>query len=95
MEIVFVISLGIIGVTSIIVLSILVYNQMLMVNEINKRLLLLAKESQEKERITMAELEEWIRSSGNIDAVPSAKAPEEEQPFDPFSFQEKEKETDL
>jgi hypothetical protein len=95
MEIVFVISLGIIGVTSIIVLSILVYNQMLMVNEINKRLLLLAKESQEKERITMAELEGWIRSSGNIDAVPSAKTPEEEQPFDPFSFQEKEKETDL
>jgi hypothetical protein len=95
MEIAFIVSLGIIGVTAIVVLSVLVYNQMLMVNEINKRLLLLAKEAQDKERMTMTELEGWIRSSGNIDAVPTAKAPEEEQPFDPFSFQEKEKETDL
>ena len=69
---------------------------MLMVNEINKRLLLLAKESQEKERLTMAELESWIRSSGDINAPTTAKQPiEAEENFDPFNYAEEKKETDL
>jgi hypothetical protein len=76
-----------IAITSIIVLSIVIYNQMLMVNEINKRLLLIAKESQEKERLTMAELESWIRDSGNADAPIQKPTSEKEEEFDPFSFQ--------
>ena len=69
---------------------------MLMVNEVNKRLLLIAKESQEKERLTMAELEAWIRSSGNADAPVAPKQTADDASFDPFSFQqEKEKDSDL
>lgn len=61
---------------------------MLMVNEINKRLLLIAKESQERERYTMSELEEWIRSTGNPDApLPKPSIDTEEESFDPFTAQ--------
>lgn len=96
MEIIFVVSLGLIGFTSVIVLSILIYNQMLMVNEINKRLLLLAKESQEKERLTMAELESWIRTVGDADAPTTPQKPvETEENFDPFNYEEEKKESDL
>lgn len=89
MEII-ILTIGILGlaITSIIVLSIVIYNQMLMVNEINKRLLLIAKESQEKERITMAELESWIRSTGNADGADVKPAVKEEEEFDPFSFRQ-------
>jgi|688.fasta_scaffold562165_2 hypothetical protein len=98
---VIILTIGIlsIAISSIIVLSIVIYNQMLMVNEINKRLLLIAKESQEKERLTMAELESWIRSSGNVDAPVEKPTSEKEEEFDPFSFQnqqaEPKDETDL
>jgi hypothetical protein len=83
------ISIVALAITSIIALSIVIYNQMLMVNEVNKRLLLLAKESQEKERLTMAELESWIRSSGSPEA-PLPKTPEQtnEEPFDPYKYSE-------
>ena len=93
MEII-ILTIGILAlaVTSIIVLSIVIYNQMLMVNEINKRLLLIAKESQEKERLTMAELESWIRSSGNADGADIKQASKNEEEFDPFSYKQ-EKET--
>jgi len=80
------IALIALAITSIIVLAIVIYNQMLMVNEINKRLLLIAKESQEKERLTMAELESWIRSSGNADVKSEDAEPKTEESFDPFSF---------
>lgn len=90
MEII-VLTVGVIAlsVTSIIVLSIVIYNQMLMVNEVNKRLLLLAKESQEKERLTMAELEEWIRSSASAEAsIPKPSVETNEEPFDPYKYAE-------
>lgn len=44
----------------VIVLTILVYNQMLLLNEVNKRLLLLAKDSIEKERTTQEELQDAL-----------------------------------
>lgn len=84
------IALIALAITSIIVLAIVIYNQMLMVNEINKRLLLLAKESQEKERLTMAELESWIRSSGNADAQAEVKEPKSDESFDPFNYDQPE-----
>ena len=81
------ISVVALAVTSIIVLAIVIYNQMLMVNEINKRLLLIAKESQEKERLTMAELESWIRSSGNIDGPQPQSVVKEDEAFSPFEYE--------
>lgn len=92
------VSLVALAICGFIVLAIVIYNQMLMVNEINKRLLLIAKESQEKERLTMAELESWIRSSGNVEAdVPNKDVVKEEESFDPFSAQvpTQEKDSDL
>lgn len=82
-----ILTIGVIALaaTSIIVLSIVIYNQMLMVNEINKRLLLIAKESQEKERLTMAELEEWIRSADANAPLQTKVAEASEEPFDPFN----------
>jgi hypothetical protein len=92
------VSLVLISVGAIVSLVVVIYNQMLMVNEINKRLLLIAKESQEKERLTMAELESWIRSSGNVDAeLPVKEESKEEESFDPFNAQvpSQDKDTDL
>ena len=43
-----------------IILAIVIYNQMLLLNQVNKRLLLMTKESIEKERITMDELQERL-----------------------------------
>lgn len=44
----------------VIILTILVYNQMLLLNEVNKRLLLMTKESIDRERSTMEELQEAL-----------------------------------
>lgn len=86
MEIVFVIALTILAIVSIITLAIVIYNQMLMVNEINKRLLLMAKESQDKERLTMAEYEEHLHTSMNPDA-PITKDTVEENEFNPHEVE--------
>jgi len=43
-----------------IVFAVIIYHQMLMVNEINKRLLLLTQESMERERITKEEQQEAL-----------------------------------
>jgi len=88
---------GVFALVALILFSIIIYNQMLMVNEVNKRLLLLTKESIEKERLTMAELESWVRSSGNSDAPVQQPKVETDEGFDPFSYNvEAEKpETDL
>jgi predicted Holliday junction resolvase-like endonuclease len=55
-----VICLTIVVVAILIVLTILIYNQMLLLNEVNKRLLLMAKESIDKERMTQEELQEAL-----------------------------------
>jgi predicted Holliday junction resolvase-like endonuclease len=44
----------------IIVLTILLYNMMLLVNEVNKRLLLITKESIDKERSSQEELQDAL-----------------------------------
>jgi hypothetical protein len=96
MEIAFLIF-GIFAATALVILAVVIYNQMLMVNEVNKRLLLMTKESIEKERITMAELESWIKASGSIDAPIKPVTNEQSEGFDPFSFngEQKKEETDL
>lgn len=55
-----VIILSIALVISVIALCVMFYHQMLLVNEVNKRLLLVARESIEKERITKEEQTEAL-----------------------------------
>jgi hypothetical protein len=52
-----IICIAAVVVVIVIILTILVYNQMLLLNEVNKRLLLMAKESVDRERSTMEELQ--------------------------------------
>jgi hypothetical protein len=95
MEII-ILSIGILAlaVTSIIVLAIVIYNQMLMVNEINKRLLLIAQEAQDKERITMAELQQALERNLDPTAPVVEKQPVEDT-FNPFDYKAEEKDNDL
>lgn len=55
-----IICIAVLVITIVIVLTILIYNQMLLLNEMNKRLLLLAKEAIEKERMTQEELQDAL-----------------------------------
>jgi hypothetical protein len=64
----------------IIVLTILVYNQMLLLNEVNKRLLLFARESIEKERMTQEELQEALVT---IEQMSNEQTPQGNQVFEP------------
>ena len=73
-----IISIAVIVLAIVIVLTILVYNQMLLLNEVNKRLLLLAKESVDKERMTQEELQEALvtieqMSNNESESKPSAE----------------------
>ena len=75
-----------------VVLAVIIYNQMLLLNQVNKRLLVMTKESIEKERITMDELQERLDEfepeypgqqkktsiTDNLD--------ENDEPFDPHTF---------
>ena len=60
MGIVAIVCIAAVVLAIVIILTILVYNQMLLLNEVNKRLLLLAKESVEKERTTQEELQDAL-----------------------------------
>lgn len=64
----------------IIVLTILVYNQMLLLNEVNKRLLLFARESIEKERMTQEELQEALIT---IEQMSNEQTPQVNQVSEP------------
>ena len=76
-----------------VILAIIIYNQMLLLNQINKRLLLMTKESIEKERYTMDEmqerLDEFEREFPNANPTPAQindALREDEEPFDPHTF---------
>lgn len=60
MGIVAIICIAVLVMVIVIILAILVYNQMLLLNEMNKRLLLLTKEAIEKERMTQEELQDAL-----------------------------------
>jgi hypothetical protein len=74
-------------------LGILFYNQMLVTNEINKRLLLITKESIDKERSTQEELQsallELERSIDEQHTVSKEQSSYEvDEPFNPHSISE-------
>lgn len=55
-----IVCIAVVVLAIVIVLTILVYNQMLLTNEVNKRLLLMTKESIDKERSTQQELQDAL-----------------------------------
>lgn len=73
----------------LIALTILVYNQMLLVNQLNKRLFLFAKESVDKERATMAEYQaalDQMEANEIQSVIPEESAGPLEEPFDPHNY---------
>lgn len=86
-----VICLTVIVVAILVLLGILLYNQMLATNEVNKRLLLITKESIDKERSTQEELQASLlelerttqqeaHESNSLNGVPFGEI--EEESFD-------------
>lgn len=76
----------------VVIIAVLLYNQMLLLNEVNKRLLLMTKESVDKERQTQEELTEALRQ---LDAMANEQqtkteynvTPEEdEEQFNPHTY---------
>ena len=92
--IVCVIALTVIVVALLVLLGILLYNQMLATNEVNKRLLLITKESIDKERSTQEELQAaLVELDRATQENQSPKAEEQnndsaDEPFDPHSYSE-------
>lgn len=85
----------------LILLGILFYNQMLVTNEVNKRLLLIASESIEKERSTQEELQQAlidldrvVNEKTAVGAATSGVNPleEDEETFNPHTYSEDYKE---
>lgn len=79
----------------LVLLGILFYNQMLVTNEVNKRLLLLTEDSMEKERSTQAELQEALIDLDRAVNEQNNPKPEEpsspeldDEPFSPHSISE-------
>lgn len=96
--IVCIITLAVVVVAILVLLGILLYNQMLATNEVNKRLLLITKESIDRERSTQQELQEALleldRASNDTPQTGSL-SPEEpvtEEPFNPHTYTEDYKE---
>lgn len=87
--IILILAIGLI--IAVIVLAALVYNYMLLTNQINKRLLVMTKESQEKERVTMEEYKATLEAfEKSIDQptlpedIPGTSQDEEQ--FDPHTY---------
>lgn len=92
--IVCIIVLAAVVVCILVLLGILFYNQMLVNNEVNKRLLLITKESIDRERSTQEELQQALLELDRAtnDNTP-ASTPSEEQtpgdePFNPHTYSE-------
>jgi predicted Holliday junction resolvase-like endonuclease len=84
MELVVLLSiLACIIVTVIIVLAIIIYHQMLLINEVNKRIFVFAKEAIDKERITMEEYTKIIQEQN----VELQNKVEQEETFNPHGVQ--------
>lgn len=88
-----VITLSVVIIAIIVLLGFLFYNQMLAANEVNKRLVLIAKESIDKERSTQEELQSALveldratqeQSPTSGQDVPTV--PEDEAPFNPHTY---------
>ena len=78
-----------------VIMAVVIYNQMLLLNQVNKRLLLMTKESIEKERMTMDELQTRLDEFEAEYPIQPKKTSvvdhlgEDEEPFDPHTFDPK------
>lgn len=85
-----IICISVVVLAIVIVLTILVYNQMLLLNEVNKRLLLYAKESIDKERSTTEELQEALHQldalANEMQSNTIESTEEVNQPFNPHTY---------
>ena len=93
-----VIVLAVLVICILVLLGILFYNQMLVTNEVNKRLLLLTKESIDRERSTQEQLQEALLEldrATNEKNNPTVEdntptVPDNDETFDPhFQYEEK------
>ena len=88
------ITIAVLAFIIVIILAVILYHQMLLINEVNKRLLLMTKESIEKERLTMEELQDMIHVNMDQGPVPPVVKEGEEPgalgdaPFDPHEYEE-------
>jgi len=84
-----IITLAVLVVCILVLLGILFYNQMLVTNEVNKRLLLIAKESIDQERSTQAELQDALieldRAANENQSSTEETGGEEVTPDEPFN----------
>ena len=75
-----------------IILAVVIYNQMLLLNQVNKRLLLMTKESIEKERLTRDEVQQRLDEFESEFPIQPKKTTvvdnlgEDDEPFDPHTF---------
>lgn len=75
-----------------VIMAVVIYNQMLLLNQVNKRLLLLAKESIENERLTMDEVQQRLDEFESEYPIQPKKTTvvdnlgEDDEPFDPHTF---------
>lgn len=88
-----VITLSVVIVVIIVLLGFLFYNQMLAGNEVNKRLVLIAKESIDRERSTqeelqsaLAELDRAAQEQSPTSGQDVPTVPEDEEPFNPHAY---------
>ena len=94
-----IITLAVIVVAMLVLLGVLLYNQMLATNEVNKRLLLITKESIDKERSTQEELQQALieldratQENQSTTSSPDAGDVPDEEPFNPHTYGEDYKE---
>jgi cytoskeletal protein RodZ len=98
--IVCIIALAVVIVVILLLLGFLIYNQMLCVNEVNKRLLLITKESIDKERSTQEQLQEALIELDRATNESNQTTPKEEEPtgpeepFNPHTYEEQQNYTE-
>ncbi len=89
MELALAIVIAALAVIIVIILALVIYQQMLLLNEVNKRLLLMTKESIEKERYTMEELQHHLNTQmEGINSPKQEYTEERDEPFDPHAYEE-------
>jgi hypothetical protein len=85
-----IICTAIVLVALLIFFAFIIYHQMLLLNEVNKRLMMDAKESRDHERTTSEEYSALVQEFNNRTTVDTTKnilsEDEDETPFDPHDY---------
>lgn len=84
METVLIICVAILLAILFITMAIVIYHQMLLTNEVNKRLLLIATESIEKERTTQEELTQALQELERLTNEQTTPPIQQNEDFNPY-----------